>query len=715
MSDRVRKSAFQEDKVKSTYDSRIMKWFLQYLKPYKHLIAFSLLFLIFTTFFDLALPYITKIAIDRYIMPSYGEIVLQGKNPDFEEELLKKYGEFLIPLGEDRYLVDLSKIPKEERVFLEKKRYIARERYVVVRPDMGEAALRQAREHPEVFKKIGELYIAPQSALGKLERESLMAIRGRDLSGVKKMALIFFLFLFLNFLFNFAQVYVLQYIGQRVMFDIRMRLLSHMIRLPVEFFDRNPVGRLVTRATNDVSAINEMFTSVLIYVFKDVFLIVGIIFIMGRMNLRLTGIIFVLVPIIAYIAWEFRKRARDAYREVRAKLARLNAYLQESISGIRVIKLFVQESRMYDRFRDINREYYRANIKQILVYAVFRPLIEIISAFAVAIIVWYGGMEVLKQALSFGALVAFLSYVEMLFQPVKDLSEKYNIMQSAMAAGERIMGVLQEKPERRTGRTLKEVRGEIEFSHVWFAYEDENWVLRDVSFRVEAGKTVALVGPTGAGKTSIINLLLRFHEPQKGKILLDGVDIRELDLEFLRKQMAVVLQDVFIFSGDIKGNIRLFEEEIPDEQVHRVAEYVHAADFIKKLDGGYDSRLGERGVTLSFGQRQLLAFARALAFNPRILVLDEATSNIDTHTEILIQKGIRKMLKGRTSIVIAHRLSTIREADKIIVIYRGKVLEEGTHDELMKKKGLYYHLYMIQFGGKEEEPAPVEEKGPEEA
>ncbi len=692
------------------YDSKIIKWFLRYVRPYRTLLFISIVLLLFITVFDLALPYITKVAIDKYVMPSYAEIILNGRDPDFERSIRQKYADILVPLGENRFICDLSRLPKEDRVLLETKQYIGKERYIVVTPDMGTEAVEKAENYPEVFRKVNGMYIAPVEATKKLKPKDLMVIRGRDLAGVKKMALLFFLILFLSFIFNFVQVYTLQYIGQKVMYDMRMELLKHMIRLPIDFFNRNPVGRLVTRATNDISAINEMFTSVFVYLFKDIFLIIGILVIMAKMNLKLTILIFLLVPIIAIIALEFRRRAREAYREVRAKLAKMNSFLQESISGIRVIQHFVQENRMFDKFAGVNHEYYLANIRQILVYAVFRPLIEIIGALAVALIVWYGGLEVLKQALSFGALVAFLSYVEMLFEPVKDLSEKYNIMQSAIAAGERIMGVLEEKPERRKGRVLDKVRGEIEFRNVWFAYEKDNWVLKDVSFKVEAGQTVALVGPTGAGKTSIINLLLRFHEPQKGQILLDGVDIRELDLEFLRKQMAVVLQDVFIFSGDIKGNIRLWEDSITDEEIKKVAEYVHAHDFIKDLEGQYDSKLGERGVTLSFGQRQLLAFARALAFNPKILILDEATSNIDTHTEMLVQKGIQKMLEGRTSIVIAHRLSTIRNADKIVVIYGGKVLEEGTHEELLRKKGLYYHLYMIQFSGKETETRSTEKK-----
>jgi ABC-type multidrug transport system fused ATPase/permease subunit len=450
-----------------------------------------------------------------------------------------------------------------------------------------------------------------------------------------------------------------------------------------------------------VAAINEMFSAVLVNTFKDVFLIVGIFGVMFQLSAGLTLIILLLMPLLFYITFEFRKRAREAFREVRRKLAKLNAYLAESISGMRIIQLFVRERRSLDEFSQINREEYEAHLRQILIFAVFQPLIFLVSAIATATILWYGGSGVLTGLFTFGSLVAFLNYVEMLFRPIRDLSEKYNILQGAMASSERIFLLLDEPEERYQGRTLPDVKGKIEFRDVWFSYqtetEDSDWILKGVSFTVEPGERMAIVGPTGSGKTTIISLLLRLYEVQRGQILLDDVDIRELDLRFLRSQTAVVLQDVFLFSGDILGNIRLQDEAIPRERAIEAARFVQADEFIKELSGGYEEEVKERGATLSVGQRQLLAFARAVAFYPKILILDEATANIDSKTESLIQNSIDRLLAGRTSIVIAHRLSTIRNCDVILVLHKGRVVEQGTHEELLARQGLYYALYTLQF------------------
>jgi len=521
-------------------------------------------------------------------------------------------------------------------------------------------------------------------------------------SGLISLTAIFMGVLLVRLIFSFAQVYILQYAGQRVMFDMRTQIFSHLMRLPVRFFDLNPVGRLVTRATNDVAAINEMFSAILVYLFKDIFLIAGIFTIMFWLNWRLSLLILLLMPLLFWITFEFRTRARDAFREVRRKLAKLNAYLAENISGMRITQLFVRERRSFEGFSKINFEEYRANMRQITVFALFQPLIYLVSALAIALILWYGGSGALRDLFTLGSLVAFLNYVEMLFQPIRDLAEKYNILQGAMASSERIFMLLDEPKERYSGSALKEVRGRIEFRDVWFSYasepKDENdWVLKGVSFVVGPGERVAIVGPTGSGKSTIISLLLRLYEIQKGQILLDGVDIRELDLRFLRSQMAVVLQDVFLFSGDILGNIRLQAEEIPKERAVEAARFVQAEEFIRELPQNYFTEVKERGATLSVGQRQLLAFARAVAFDPKILILDEATANIDSRTESLIQSSIERILQGRTSIVIAHRLSTIRRSDRILVLHRGRLVEEGTHEELLARRGLYHALYTLQF------------------
>lgn len=689
----------EDEKLGKAYDSELMKKLLTFLSPYRKLIYFSLVLLVFTSIFDVSLPFITKTAIDRYIVKATAIIKPAGMS-------LEKMKGALIPLGHGEYLVDLTKLNRTEKLELEKRGLLSKEKYLFIEKKAAQKADIEAiiKKYPHIFEKVPKGYIADYRNLSALKKSELRTIRKEDFKGVLKMAFIFSVILLLNFLFTYGQIYVLQLAGQRVMYDMRIKIFNHLLKLPVKYFDRNPVGKLVTRATNDVAAINEMYTSVLVYLLKDILLIFGILIVMLKMNVGLTLLIFILSPLVALIATVFRKKAREAYRQVRRWIANLNAFLQESISGMRIIHLFTSESYMMRKFEDINHRLYLSNMKQITVFAIFRPLIEVISALGLALILWYGGGEVIKANLTFGALVAFISYVEMLFRPIRDLSDKYNILQGAMAAGERIFRVLEEKPEERGGGFRKEkLEGHIIFEKVWFAYENEDWVLKDVSFEIMPGETVALVGPTGSGKTTIINLLLRFYDVSKGRILIDGVDIKDYDISFLRSQMAIVLQDVFLFGEDIKTNISLFGE-MEEEKIKRAAEYVYATKFIEKHSGGFSAKLGERGLNLSVGERQLIAFARALAHEPRILVLDEATSSVDTETEETIRKALKKLLSGRTSIVIAHRLSTIKDADKIFVIYRGKLVESGTHDELIEKRGLYYQLYSIQFGIIEKSP-----------
>jgi ABC-type multidrug transport system fused ATPase/permease subunit len=488
--------------------------------------------------------------------------------------------------------------------------------------------------------------------------------------------------------------------GQKMMHDLRMKAFSHLQNLPVSFFDRSPVGRLVTRLTNDIQNVHEMFTSVLINLFRDVILLIGIVIILLHLHREMALISFSVIPLIFVTTLFFSRRARDVFREIRFKIAQMNGFLQENFAGIKVVQLFRREKENSRRFQKINEAHYLANMRQITLYAFFVPLVEILSSGAIGLLIWYGGSRVIQEAISLGVLVAFLSYIRMFFQPIRDLSEKYNILQSAMASLERIFGLLdqEEKIPSNLSPVRGTIKGNIEFQQVSFSYNGEDRVLNEVSFSVREGETVAIVGATGAGKTSLLYLLERFYEPEEGKILLDGIDIREGDLYDIRSQIGLVMQDTFLFAGDIEENIRLGDQESDGARVREAARVVNADKFIQRLANQYQTRVGEGGEVLSAGQRQLLAFARALYANPRILILDEATSHVDPETERFIQEGLTRLLKGRTAIVIAHRLSTIQYADRIIVLHKGRVREIGTHAELMAKKGLYYRLYQLQYG-----------------
>jgi ABC-type multidrug transport system fused ATPase/permease subunit len=485
-----------------------------------------------------------------------------------------------------------------------------------------------------------------------------------------------------------------------MMHDLRMKVFSHLQTLPVSFFDRTPVGRLVTRLTNDVQNVHEMFTSVLINLFRDILLLIGIVAVLLHLHGEMALISFAVLPLIFITTVFFSRRARDAFREIRFKVAQMNSFLQENFTGIQVVQLFRREKENGRRFEKINQSHYSANMRQISVYAFFVPFVEILSTGATGLLIWYGGGKVIQEAISLGVLVAFLSYIRMFFQPIRDLSEKYNIMQSAMASLERIFGLLDQKEKvvSPPSPVRGAIRGNIEFQRVSFSYNGEDRVLNEISFSVREGETVAIVGATGAGKTSILYLLERFYEPEEGKILIDGVDLRERDITDLRSQIGLVMQDTFLFAGDVEENIRLGGQKTDGVWVKEVARVVNADQFIQRMAHQYETRVGEGGEVLSAGQRQLLAFARALYANPKILILDEATSHVDPETERFIQEGLTRLLKERTALVIAHRLSTIQHADRIILLHKGRVRETGTHSELMAKRGLYYRLYQLQFG-----------------
>jgi ATP-binding cassette, subfamily B, multidrug efflux pump len=628
----------EEDVLGKAYDSRLMRRLLAYLRPYKWQVAVALGSIVIKAGADVLGPYLTKIAVDRYL------VKVPGLRSPF-----------------DRYLSDQA------------------------------------------------------------------------LVGIAQVAALYVGLLTFSFLLEFLQTYFMQWTGQKVMFDLRSQIFRHLQRMHIGFYDKNPVGRLVTRVTTDVDALNEMFTAGVVSIFEDVFVLAGIVAIMLGMDWRLALITFSVLPLIGIATKIFRDKVRDSYRRIRIAIARINAYLQEHVSGMVVLQLFNREERAFIKFSEVNAVHMDAFKDAIMAHAVYYPVVEILSAAAIACVIWFGGNDVIRGTATLGVLVAFVQYAQRFFRPIQDLSEKYNILQSAMAASERVFKLLDTPVEITSPALTKRPQGPggIEFNDVWFAYRtipadtsagvgtdaspvqversstasarpsQPDWVLRDVSFAIEPGETVAIVGHTGAGKTTIISLLMRFYDVQKGAIRIDGVDIKEMDLNDLRRRFGVVLQDPFLFTGTVEGNIRLGTQSIADEDVEKAAEDVNLVDFIRSLPGGFKEEVRERGSTLSTGQKQLISFARALAHNPGILILDEATSSVDTETEFRVRDALSRMVQGRTSIVIAHRLSTVQRADKIIVMHKGQVREMGTHQQLLANRGIYYKLYQLQYKDQE--------------
>ncbi len=666
----------EEEVLGKAYDTRLMKRLLTYLRPYKWQVVIALCAIVLKACMDILGPYLTKIAIDRYLAPTH----------------------------------------------------------------QANSALAR--------------FLSPE-----------------PLVGIAQIAGIYVGLLAFSFLLEYLQTYFMQWTGQKVMFDLRSQIFRHLQRMHVGFYDKNPVGRLVTRVTTDVDALNEMFTSGVVSIFEDIFVLAGIILIMLSMNWRLALITFAVLPFIGYSTKLFRDKVRDSYRRIRVAIARINSYLQEHVSGMVVLQLFNREERAFRKFSDVNETHMDAYKDAIMAHAVYYPVVEILSSIAIASVIWFGGNDVMHAQIThsltlhfarwtpeihviasvttLGILVAFMQYAQRFFRPIQDLSEKYNILQAAMASSERVFKLLDTPAEITSPSVAREPvgPGRIEFENVWFAYrqipKDEkqqghgpgkskaasgnghriqqnqtaisksaqdgslgeepemDWVLRDVSFAIEPGETVAIVGHTGAGKTTIISLLMRFYDVQKGAIKIDGVDIKDMDLAMLRRRYGVVLQDPFLFTGTVAGNIRLGTDWIEDEHVEQAAEDVNLAEFIRALPGGFNEEVKERGSTLSTGQKQLISFARALAHNPKILILDEATSSVDTETEFRVREALSRMIEGRTSVIIAHRLSTIQRANKIIVMHKGKVREIGNHQELLAKHGIYYKLYQLQYKDQE--------------
>lgn len=572
-------------------------------------------------------------------------------------------------------------------------RYLAPYKRLVVIALALTAGLNLVRQvGPLLTKWAIDDYVAP-AANGAIKLDSAF-------DGIFWLAIAYIVSLAVTLGVGYFQDVLLNTIGQRVMYDLREQIFSKLQSIEVAFYDNNPVGRLTTRLTTDVDSLNELFTSGLVEVLGDIVLIAGALGMMFYFNWKLAIVSLLVVPLLWAATMWFRRGAREGFRQVRTRIARLNAFTQEHISGAQVVQLFNREEKAFQQFSEINAAHKQANLDTIFYYAVFYPLVNLISAIGIAAIVWYGGGQVIQNVITVGTLVAFLQYTQRLWQPIQDISDKYNVFQAAVVASERVFRLLDtsdgvESPEQVQAPAGNS--GRVEFRNVWFAYKGEDWVLKDVSFTVEFGESIALVGHTGSGKTTITNLLMRFYDIQRGEILLDGVDIRHLDLRMLRKNFAVVLQDVFLFSGDVAGNIRLGNEAIDDHKIEWAAREVRAAGFIEKLPDGLASQVRERGAGFSVGQKQLISFARALAFDPRILILDEATSSIDTETEQLIQQAIERVMVKRTSIIVAHRLSTIQRADKIIVLHKGEIREMGDHQSLLLKRGIYFKLYQLQY------------------
>ncbi len=703
----------QEESLGKVYDSRIIRRLFVYARPYIWKLAAALVLAAFLSGSQVILPYLTKTGIDRFILVKAKRIDLSGLSETQRDEIYSRYEGRSVRLPHDQFvIVEGLPDPKDQKELtasgaLDPEPYylLNLDRY----PGSDQTTFRELMDSGKwtVIPTLNSnQYVMKMSELDKLELKIRNQIRAPDHQGVGRICLVYLAILLASLVVMFGEVYLMAWIGQKIMVDIRMALFDHVQRLPIQFFNTQPTGRLVTRVTNDVNVLNEVFTSILVDIFKNVLMLAGIITAMLMLAPRLAIVTFCILPFTILAAWFFKHKMRGAYRKVRAKIALINATLSEHISGIKVIQLFASERLMFRKFQTINHEAFQANMYELTVNSMFSPVIVFLENVGIALILYYGGGQVVQNSITLGTLVAFLSYLSMFFGPVRDIAEKFNIMQSAMASSERIFMLMDHEPEdidETEDQTPEQprIQGAIEFKNVWFAYDGEDWILKDVSFSIQPGEVVAFVGATGSGKTTIINLLSKFFNINKGQILIDGVDIKHHSRNHLRGNMAMVLQDVFLFAGDIRKNIRLNKHDITDSDIERVAQYVHADRFIERLPGTYAFELQEGGTTLSQGQRQLLAFARALAFDPSILILDEATANIDSETEKWIQDALEKLWINRTAVVVAHRLSTIKKANKIIVMHRGRIREIGDHQSLLAARGIYYRLYQLQYKDQE--------------
>ncbi len=680
-------SYFEEDKTGKIYDSTIMRWLMLYIKPYWRTVLLNSSLLLLLTGMNLTLPFIYKIGIDRYVSPT-GKEVLKAK--EIPLELTDK----IIESSDSRQFIDLVSIKETIKRKMEDAGIISRQDYYLIKKVEDISRIIERTKHWEA----NGFYVLESSAVANLSIADRIQLRAGDLEGIKKLAFVYLILVLLIFVISYIQVYQIQWIGQRISYSIREDIVKKFTTLAYNFFQKNPVGRLVTRVSNDVAALSNFFSEVLVYLGSHVLTILGILGIMLYLSPELFLVILIVIPLLACITFIFRLKARMVYREVRKKLAVINSNISESIAGISVIQSFVQEKRKEKEFSQINKDYYLSTFRMIRVFAVFRPMIDLIDSIGVALLIWFGGKGIISAAVSFGTFVVFISYLERLFNPIRQLSEYFNVMQSAMAAGERVYNIL-ENDEKIPDPLIPEypkLKGKIEFENVWFSYDAEDWVLKDVSFVIDPGEKVGIVGYTGSGKTTVVKLLLRLYDVQKGSVKLDGTDIRNLNKQYLRKHIATVSQESLLFAGSLLKNVNLWRE--PDETALNNALKVSNLDkAMRRKNISLDFKVTEEGGGISAGEKQLVTFARSLIDDTPILVLDEATANIDPETEWLIQEALLKMIKNRTSLIIAHRLSTLKNIDSLIVIHKGKIVGRGTHRELIKQKeGIYRTLYKLQ-------------------